>query len=142
MEHQLDYNPTADTDVKQEQTYKFTTLHQSSIVRWLSLHDLLTSIEKAYHPLKSVLEEKQESSRIDKINMNIVSQLIKFLDPWKYVLTEIQVGNAPSLFLTLPCVGYLKQQLSKIERTKKGGESAYLTFVWGILRVYLFYLFG
>ena len=54
--------------------------------------------------------------------MNIVTQLIKFLDPWKYVMKEIQLSNSPSLFITLPCIGYLKQQIKKSERTMRGGE--------------------
>jgi hypothetical protein len=89
----------------------------------------LTSIEKAYHPLTRVLNEKEESYRIDKVNMKIVSQLIKFLDPWKYVMKEIQLSNSPSLFITLPCIGYLKQQISKSERTMRGGEFVSLSLI-------------
>ncbi|CAF3830107.1 unnamed protein product [Rotaria sp. Silwood1] len=120
VEQEDEYGSTAVDDSHKKQFSKFTTLHQSSVVRWLSLHELLSSIEKAYHPLKSILYEKQESSRLEKINMNIVSQLIKFLEPWKYVMNEIQLSNSPSLFLTLPCIGYLKQEIIKIERTMRG----------------------
>ncbi|CAF4184366.1 unnamed protein product [Rotaria magnacalcarata] len=77
----------------------------------------------AYHPLKQLLNERQESSRLEKININVVAQLIKFLDPWKYVMNEIQLSNSPSLFITLPCIAYLKQQITKSERTMRGGTS-------------------
>ncbi|CAF3329824.1 unnamed protein product [Rotaria sp. Silwood2] len=121
VEQEDEYSSTADDDSHKKQFSKFTTLHQSSIVRWLSLHELLSSIEKAYHPLKHILHEKQESSRLEKINMNIVSQLIQFLEPWRYVINEIQLGNSPSLYMVLPCIGYLKQQITKMERTMRGG---------------------
>ncbi|CAF3622568.1 unnamed protein product [Rotaria socialis] len=124
LEHEKeDYNPTADEDESKKQFSKFTTLHQCSAIRWLSLHDLLSSIQKAYHPLKQILNEKQESSRLEKININVVAQLIKFLDPWKYVMNEIQLSNSPSLFIILPCIAYLKQQITKSERTMRGGMS-------------------
>ena len=129
MEREDEYNPTADEDNNEKQFSKFTTLHQSSVVRWLSLHDLLSSIEKAYHPLKHVLKEKKELSRLEKININIVAQLIKFLDPWKYVMNEIQLSNTPSLYMTLPCISYLKQQIAKTERSMKGGEFIFILFV-------------
>ncbi|CAF3706922.1 unnamed protein product [Rotaria sordida] len=121
VEQEDEYGSTVDDDSSKTKFSKFTTLHQSSVVRWLSLHELLSSIEKAYHPLKHILHEKQESSRLEKINMNIVSQLIKFLEPWKYVMNETQLSNSPSLFMTLPCIGYLKQQIIKMERTMRGG---------------------
>ncbi len=61
--------------------------------------------------------------------MNIVTQLIKFLDPWKYVMKEIQLSNSPSLFMTLPCITYLKQQITKIERTMRGGEFLCINYI-------------
>ncbi|CAF4481727.1 unnamed protein product, partial [Rotaria sp. Silwood2] len=122
VEQEDEYGSTTDDDSNKKQFSKFTSLHQSSIVRWLSLHELLSSTEKAYHPLKHILHEKQELSRLEKINMNIVSQLIKFLEPWKYVMNEIQLGNSPSLFMTFRCIGYLKQQITKMERTMRRGE--------------------
>ncbi|CAF4231371.1 unnamed protein product [Rotaria magnacalcarata] len=126
MVEEDNYSPTADEDEKQKQFSKFTTLHQCSVVRWLSLHDLLSSIEKVYYPLKHMLNERTESSRLEKINMSIVTQLIKFLKPWKYVMNGIQLSNSPSLFITLPCIGYLKQQIKKSERIMKGGMSFFI----------------
>ena len=70
-----------------------TTLHQSSIVRWLSLTDLLESIKRSYDALQIILIERKEEYRIDKINMATVQQLIHFLQPWKYILCKIQKDN-------------------------------------------------
>ena len=67
-----------------------TTLHQSSIVRWLSLTDLLESIKRSYDELRITLIERKEEYRIDKINMATVQQLIDLFQPWKYILCEIQ----------------------------------------------------
>ena len=44
-------------------------------------------------------------------------------------MTEIQVTNTPSLFITLPCIGYLKQEITKIERTLRGGEFFPINYV-------------
>ena len=52
--------------------------------------------------------------------MNIVSKLIRFLEPWKYVMNEAQLSNSPSLFMILPSIGYSKQQITKMERTMRG----------------------
>ena len=50
---------------------------------------------------------------------------------------EIQLSNSPSLFLTLPCIGYLKQQISKSERTMRGGEFVSSSLIWQIHMIYL-----
>ncbi|CAF2786029.1 unnamed protein product [Rotaria sp. Silwood2] len=78
------------------------TLHQSSIVRWLSLCELLESIKIAYPSLFILLNNNKQNYRIQKINMGIVEKLIHFFYPWKVVLNELQKTNAPSLFLVLP----------------------------------------
>ncbi|CAF4456427.1 unnamed protein product [Rotaria sp. Silwood2] len=133
MEQEQDFSPTADENTNKKTYPKMTTLHQSSVVRWLSLYDLLSSIEKAYHPLKQVLIERKELARLERINMNIVGQLIKFLDPWKRIMNEIQLSNSPSLFLTLPCIGYLQQEVVKLERTMRGGEFCRLPLICMLL---------
>jgi hypothetical protein len=98
-----------------------TTLHQSSIIRWLSLSDLLESIKRSCDALRIILTERKEEHRIDKINMTTVQQLIDFLQPWKYVLCEVQKGNSPSLFAVLPCIALLKADLINREKKEKQG---------------------
>ncbi|CAF1524806.1 unnamed protein product [Adineta ricciae] len=104
-----------------KQSNMVTTLHQSSIVRCLSLSDLLESIKRSNEPLRVILTQRNEQHRIEKINMSIVQQLIEFFQPWKYILKEIQKGNSPSLFAVLPCVTFLKEDLINREKKEKYG---------------------
>ncbi|CAF3010358.1 unnamed protein product [Rotaria sp. Silwood2] len=97
------------------------TLHQSSIVRWLSLCELLESIRNAYPSLVILLNNNKQNYRIQKINMDIVEKLIEFFYPWKTVLIELQKTNAPSLFLVLPCITHLRNELSNGDRKERSG---------------------
>jgi hypothetical protein len=51
-----------------------TTLHQSSIVWWLSLSDLLESIKNAYPTLIILLNKNGQSARVQSINMDLPRQ--------------------------------------------------------------------
>ncbi len=113
---------TESSSTMTQQSIVTTTLHQASIVRWLSLGDLLESIKKSCESLRIVLAQHKEEHRIEKINMSIVQQLIEFLQPWKYILTEVQKGNAPSLFAVLPCITFLKEDLINREKKEKQGN--------------------
>lgn len=99
-----------------------TTLHQSTIVRWLSLSDLLESIKKAYPSLVVLLSEHGESARIRSINIELVDKLITFLRPWRNILTELQRTSTPSLLLVLPCVTHLVEEMAAGYKREKGGE--------------------
>ena len=96
-----------------------TTLHQSSIVRWISLTDLLESIKRSYDAFRITLIERKEDYQIDEINMITVQQLIDFLQLWKNILCEIQKGNLPSLFVVLSCITFLKVNLISPEKKEK-----------------------
>ncbi|CAF3359964.1 unnamed protein product [Rotaria sp. Silwood2] len=109
-------------DDEQQQHSPFTTIHQCSQIRWLSICDLLESIKRSYEPLRALLHEYKQSHRIEKINMVIVNQLIDFFQPWRNVLKELQRGNAPSLYVVFPCINYLQEDLRKRERKEKSGK--------------------
>lgn len=107
---------------KQKRSYGAATVHQSSVVRWLSLTDLLESIKNTYPNLVLLLNKIKQNARIQRINMDIVDKLIAFLRPWKFILKELQQTNAPSLFLVLPCITYLNDELANGAKKEKGGE--------------------
>jgi hypothetical protein len=116
-----DDNDDDNPDNKQQHS-PFTTIHQCSKVRWLSMYNLFESIKRSYEPLKRLLAEGKQSHRIEKINLSMIDQLIDFLKPWQYVLKEVQKGNAPSLHVVLPCINYLQDDLRKRERNQKNGK--------------------
>jgi hypothetical protein len=117
-DHHIDANEECS---KEKRPSKATTLHQSSIVRWLSLSDLLESIKSAYANLVLLLNAIGQSARIQCINIDLVDKLISFLRPWKIVLQELQSTNTPSLFLVLPCITYLNNELANGAKREKGG---------------------
>ncbi|CAF4151060.1 unnamed protein product, partial [Rotaria sordida] len=78
------------------------SLKQSTIIRWLSLIDLLKSLEK----LKNVDEY-------------VLKRLICLLQPFKQVLQLVQQGDSPSLYMILPCVLSLKKALSSFDEVLK-----------------------
>jgi hypothetical protein len=63
-----------------------------------------------------------ESARMHTINMDMIDKLIDFLRPWKIILTELQRTNTPSLFLVLPCITYLRDELASGAKKEKSGE--------------------
>ena len=120
VENQIqDEESDASTKTKSKQA---RTLHQSSIVRRLSLNNLLESIKNAYPSLVIVLNNYKQNARIQCINMNTVDKLIEFFYPWKIVLNELQKTNIPSLHLVLPCITYLCSELANGERKDKSGQ--------------------
>ncbi|CAF1155583.1 unnamed protein product [Rotaria sordida] len=53
--------------------------------------------------------------------MDIVEKLIDFFYPWKVVLNELQKINGPSLFLVIPCITYVRNELSNGDCKERSG---------------------
>ncbi|CAF4547775.1 unnamed protein product, partial [Rotaria sp. Silwood2] len=88
------------------------TLHQSCIVRWLSMSNLLESLLKSLKATKRLLITKKKQSLINDLDETTIKQLVLLLKPFKHVMTLIQTGNAPSLHMVLLCVLTLKDALT------------------------------
>lgn len=58
--------------------------------------------------------------------MDLVERLIRFLQPWKIVLSELQRTNEPSLHIVLPCINYLRTELDSGEKQERGGNTSSL----------------
>jgi hypothetical protein len=104
------------------------TLHESSVVRWLSLSDLLESIKNAYPGLVIMLNNNKQSSRIQRISIDTVEKLIEFIYPWKIVHNELQKAKTPLLYLVLPCITYLRDELINGDRREKSGKNDFLRY--------------
>jgi hypothetical protein len=122
MEEDISRNST-DLATHSSKKNSGTTLHQSSVVRWLSLIALLESIKNAYPSLLVVLRRVNQAHRVHGINMDVVEKLIAFLKTWHAVLCELQTGDSPSLFLVLPCINHLRETLQSGARREKGGRA-------------------
>jgi hypothetical protein len=128
VQHQ-DKNEASVNNASETSSSEARTLHQSSVVRWLSLSNLLESIKNAYPFLVIVLNNNKQSARIQKIDMDMVEKLINFFYPWKIVLNELQRTNTPSLYLVLPCITYLRNQLTNVDRKEKSGENTLVFYL-------------
>ncbi|CAF1516085.1 unnamed protein product [Adineta ricciae] len=91
------------------------SLQQATVVRWLSLIELLESILRSYKQTKRVLTVRKQQSKIAVIDEKIVDGLIKLLKPFKKTLKLIQTGNSPSLYMVLICTLNLRKSLSSFK---------------------------
>ncbi|CAF1491119.1 unnamed protein product, partial [Rotaria sordida] len=88
------------------------TLHQSTIVRWLSMSNLLESILKSFTTTKRLLFARQKQALTTDLDEITIKQLVLVLKPFKHTMTLIQTGNIPSLHLVLLSTITLKETLS------------------------------
>ncbi|CAF2972666.1 unnamed protein product, partial [Rotaria sp. Silwood2] len=95
------------------------TLHQATVVRWLSLSDLLESVIKSFKITRKLLNGKEKQALITDLNLQCLKQLCTLLKPFKHVMTSVQNGNAPSLYLVPMFYITLKEILQSFEAVKK-----------------------
>ena len=91
------------------------SLQQSTIVRWLSVIELLENILLSYKQTKCVLTIRKQQLILVVIDEKIVEGLIHLLKPLKKTLKLIQTGNSPSLYMVLICTLSLRKTLSSFK---------------------------
>lgn len=94
------------------------TLHQSTVVRWLSLTDLLESVVKSFKITRRLLIGKAKQQLIMELNLQYLKQLCIILRPFKHIITYIQKGDGSSLHLVSMCFITLKETMSSFESVK------------------------
>ncbi|CAF1043629.1 unnamed protein product [Adineta ricciae] len=90
-------------------------LQQSTVVRWLSLINLLESIVRSYKATKRVLINRKQNSKLNGIDVEILKELIRLLKPFKHILKIVQTTNTPSLYMVLICTLMLRKTLGSFE---------------------------
>jgi len=90
-------------------------LQQATVVRWLSMIELLESILRSYKQTKRVLTFRKQQLRLVVIDEKIVEGLIRLLKPFKKILKLIQTGTSPSLYMVLICTLNLRKTLSSFK---------------------------
>ena len=91
------------------------SLQQSTVVRWLSVIELLESILLSYKQTKCVLTIRKQQSKLVVIDEKIVEGLLRLLKPSKKTLKLIQTGNSPSPYMVLICTLSLRKTLSSFK---------------------------
>ncbi len=87
-------------------------MHQSTVVRWLSMSDLLESVLKSFTTTKKLLLIRKKQELMNGLDALTIKQLVLVLKPFKHTMTLIQTGNRPSLHMVLLCSISLKEALS------------------------------
>ncbi len=94
-------------------------LQQSTVVRWLSLINLLESIVRSFKVTKTILSNRGQTARLNTIYEDILKQLVCLLKPFKHMLHMIQTGDEPSLYMVLICSLTLKTALASFDEILK-----------------------
>ncbi|CAF4281744.1 unnamed protein product, partial [Rotaria sordida] len=100
-------------------------LKQSTIVRWLSLSNLLESIDLSYEHLRLVLSKSTNSKqklKLIKINVDGLKDLVYLLSVFKDVCILVQTGTRPSLHMAYIAMNKLERHLSGTD-VDENGES-------------------
>ncbi|CAF2911354.1 unnamed protein product [Rotaria sp. Silwood2] len=90
-------------------------IQQAILIRWISLINLLESINASFIQIKVVLIPRKQYQRISGINQYLVKQTIRLLKPFKAIIKMIQSGSNPTLYLVLPCTLSLQKALKSFD---------------------------
>ncbi|CAF3384045.1 unnamed protein product [Rotaria sp. Silwood2] len=90
-------------------------LHQAIAIRWLSLINLLESIDTSFTQLKIILHSRKQQQRLCVINQHLVQQMIRLLKPFQSIIKMIQSGSNPTLYLVLPFTLSLRKTLKSFD---------------------------
>ncbi|CAF4236939.1 unnamed protein product, partial [Rotaria sp. Silwood2] len=109
------------------------SLKQSVIVRWLSLYECLESVNQNYEELKNVLMKRKQQHWMKNIDQRSIHELLLILKPFKHMMTIIQGGQYPTLYMVLLCAMKLKKTFqsykSIIEFNQQQNENVIFQYV-------------
>ncbi|CAF4968331.1 unnamed protein product, partial [Rotaria sp. Silwood1] len=109
------------------------SLKQSVIVRWLSLYECLESVNQNYEELKNVLMKRKQQHWMKNIDQRSIHELLLILKPFKHMMTIIQGGQYPTLYMVLLCAMKLKKTFqsykSIIEFNQQQNENVTFQYV-------------
>ncbi|CAF4106232.1 unnamed protein product, partial [Rotaria sordida] len=90
-------------------------VQQAIVIRWISLINLLESINASFIQIKVVLVPRKQHQRLSGINQYLVKQTIRLLKPFQAIIKMIQSGSSPTLYLVLPCTLSLQKALKSFD---------------------------
>ncbi|CAF1396390.1 unnamed protein product [Rotaria sordida] len=99
-------------------------LKQECIVRWLSMSNMLESIDASIEHVRSILSSKslknECSFKLNNINTDALKDLIRLISEFKKVSVLVQTGTRPSLHMAYICVSKLERHLNGTDVDKEG----------------------
>lgn len=87
------------TNMQQKLT---TTLKSGCETRWNSNLNMFQSIRDNYNEIIQILTAKNEISKIQNIEIQHLTEIINFLEPFHEALEELQKSKQPTLYLCYP----------------------------------------
>ncbi|CAF3486506.1 unnamed protein product [Rotaria socialis] len=90
-------------------------LKQATVVRWLSLSNLLESVDLSYEHVRSILSKPsntKQSFKLNKINIDGLKDLVRLLTVFKDVSILVQTGARPSLHMAYIALNKLEHHLN------------------------------
>ena len=93
---------------------------QATVVRWLSMSQLLESINRSYRQLRKILGDRKKVIVLDKL---IILQLIILLRPFKHIILFIQKCKEPTLHLVTIAILTLGDAFNTHKSLLKYGQS-------------------
>ena len=98
-------------------------LKPAAVVRWLSLSNLLESIDLSIDHVRSILSKStnnKQSFKLNKINCDGLKNLIHLLSVFKDVSILLQTGTRPSLHMAYIAMNKLKYRLDGSDVDENG----------------------
>lgn len=87
-----------------------TTLKSFSPTRWNTIYYELLSIEMNWTDIMQILKEKNELHRLNQINLNILTPIVKILKEFEKTSKILEGDKYPTLHLTYVYVNNLKKK--------------------------------
>ena len=85
-----------------------STLHQQVDTRWCSHFKMLKSIHCRFSAIEELLESKGEAARISNIDIEILTELLSFLEPFTVATRELESDTLPTVPFIVPWLYSLK----------------------------------
>ncbi|CAF1358132.1 unnamed protein product [Adineta ricciae] len=92
--------------------YEKEEMGDRTVVRWLSMSDLLGRFLKSFPATKRFLLAQKNQALMNDLDERTIKQLILVLKPFEHIMTVIQTDKRPSLYMVLLCSITLKEALS------------------------------
>ncbi|CAF4892399.1 unnamed protein product [Rotaria sp. Silwood1] len=93
---------------------------QATVVKWLSMSQLLESINRSYRQIKKILGDRKKIIVLDKL---IILQLIILLRPFKHIILFLQKGKEPTLHLVTIAILTLRDAFNTHKSLLEYGQS-------------------
>jgi hypothetical protein len=113
-----------------------TTLKSTVPTRWNTHYDMLESIRKNFAQIQTTLADKNQTSRLSGIDINVLTQVCSFLQQFKEASLHLEATKVPTLYLVLP---YYNKLLKLCQKTTVDC-SELISYKQNVLNLMIFYM--